>query len=159
MVMVDGSTYVGDEEVLVGQLRLSIAQLGYDRFMEDLFSKMFVPGSDEELKRHFIARAQTLDPELAEALLTDSIRWDLAHGDEALVKVQVPTLVLQSTYFKPGSGRVPLQSGMTTPFMSKMKQLVPHSTIEIMTGVGHCPMVEQSEAFATRLRDFASHLR
>jgi pimeloyl-ACP methyl ester carboxylesterase len=158
LVFVDSSTYVGDMDVLIKRMRDQVNSVGYPAFSQRLFSEMFVDGSDMQLRDMLVARAQKLDPKLAEELLVDSIRWELTGGEAAMKQIAVPTLVLQSTYFNSEYKRVPLKEGVTTPFMELVPKVVPNTEVKTVIGVGHFPMIEAATVVNQYIHDFASRV-
>lgn len=158
LVLVDGSTFVGDEHVLIDQLHRRMAEQGFADYIENLFGNMFIAGADPALRQHFVHRAQQLDPKFAERVLADSIRWDLRHGDAVLRSLDIPTLLIQSTNYDPRTGRVPMTAGARTPFMDKLEALVPLAEIVVMTDTGHMPMIERPQGLAVQLAGLIGRL-
>ena len=76
--------------------------------------------------------------------------------DTALSQVAVPLLVLQSTYINLERVRVPLQPEATTPWLELIRQHVPTAHIEIVSGVGHFPMLEAREAVNQSMAAFVA---
>jgi pimeloyl-ACP methyl ester carboxylesterase len=88
-------------------------------------------------------------------LFSDLIRWDLSKGKEALKQITVPALVLQSTFINTDLKRVPLQAGMTTPWMDAVASLVPKSQAKVISGPGHFAMIEAAQAVTDEIQKFA----
>jgi pimeloyl-ACP methyl ester carboxylesterase len=139
---IDGSTYSGSGDQLSQAVKGRIEDLGFAAFLDRMFEDMFVPGTDLSLRDGIVRRARRIDPEFGERLLLASIRWDLAKGDQSLARIDVPTTLIQTTFFKPGVGRLPLEPGMQTPFMIKIASNVRHSRVLTIPEVGHFPMFE-----------------
>lgn len=158
LALVDGSTYVGDAEALVGALRWRIAANGMAAIQGENLRAMLQSGADPAFAERIHQRARRMDPDFAAALLEDSIRWDIAHGDDVLRSLRVPVLLLQSTWFRPGEGRTFMTADARTPFMDKIERLVARSLIRVMTGTGHFPMIERPDEFAAIMRDFLASL-
>jgi pimeloyl-ACP methyl ester carboxylesterase len=118
---------------------------------------MFVETSDAKLQERLTARAQRVDAEFRRKLFLDLIRWDLDESRDALAHIAVPTLLLQSTYVNTDLKRVPLQPGMTTPWMDAVASLVPQSQAKIIAGAGHFPMIEAGQSVNAEIRKFAAH--
>jgi len=145
LAFIDGSTYSGSEHLLSETVKQQIENVGFATFLDRMFEDMFVPGTDPKLVDQIVRRARMIDPKFAEQLLLASIRWDLTKGDESLARVDVPTTLIQTTYFKPGVGRLPLELGMQTPFMNKVSTIVPRSSVVTIPEVGHFPMIEAAD--------------
>ena len=73
------------------------------------------------------------------------VRWDAANMERALASVQVPLLVIQSTYLNAERRRVALKPGETTPWLDLVRRKAPQAQIEIVPGVGHFPQLEAPE--------------
>jgi pimeloyl-ACP methyl ester carboxylesterase len=102
-----------------------------------------------------VERSHGMDPALGEALLVDSIRWELSVGGEALRNIRVPVLAIQSTAYDSNFKRVSLQDGVRTPFMDVLERDVPNSEVKVVLGVGHFPMIEAADTVNGAIRDFA----
>ena len=83
------------------------------------------------------------------------MRWDLTKARDALKQIKVPALVLQSTFINAELKRVPMQPGMTTPFMDAVAASVPNSTAKIVTGAGHFAMIEAAPSVNDEIGKFA----
>ena len=107
-----------------------------------LFADMFLEVSHEALKERLMNRAQTFARGGWGTALCPSRGRDAGQMDAALSQGSVLLLALQSTYFNPERVRVSLHPGATTPWTERVKRAVPTSQIEIISGVGHFPMLE-----------------
>lgn len=154
LIFVDGSTYEGSAEKLVGSLRNNISSAGFEPFIRDLFEKMFISGVSPGLSSYFMQRTLRLNPIAAQNMLEDSIYWDTKQGDIVLQTITVPTLLIQSTYFRPGIGRSLMTCDIETPFMKKIRDLVPGAEIQVLEGVGHFPMIDALDDFVHRITNF-----
>src|SRR5262249_22778946 len=125
LVFVDGSIMDGDPETTIRRSKDAIVHAGMDTLTQRLFSDMFLRGGDAKLRERLVARALGVDAKSREALFLDVIRWDLSKATVALRQITVPTLLLQSTYINSEFKRMPMQSGMTTPWMDAVASSVP----------------------------------
>lgn len=143
LILLDGSC-VGenDPQEAEQQVRQHIADVGYSTMVESLFAAMFVDGSDPALKHRLIQRAHELPEAIGASLFTWLVGWDAGKVDAALARITVPTYVLQSTYFNTQRVRVPLKPGEVTPWMERVQQHVPSTELDVISGVGHFPMLE-----------------
>jgi pimeloyl-ACP methyl ester carboxylesterase len=158
LVYVDGSIIGGDPEVVIKRTKEAVDRGGIDAFTEKLFNDMFLDTSDANLRQRLVARAKSVDGGFREALLLDTIRWDIEKSKIALRQTTVPVLVLQSTYINSELKRVPLQAGMTTPWMDAVASLVAHSEAKIVRGAGHFAMIEAAQDVNDAIEKFADHL-
>jgi len=69
---------------------------------------MFLEGGNPELRERLIARAQAVNARFREELFLDLVRWDATKLRDALRRINVPTLVLQSTFMGSDLKRVSL---------------------------------------------------
>jgi pimeloyl-ACP methyl ester carboxylesterase len=146
LILVDGSRgAIGDPQVAELTTQHMIQADGYSTMMRRLFNDMFVEGSDPGLKGHIVTRALALPEEIGTHLFPRIMGWDARHLDTALSQVAVPVLVLQSTYINLERVRVSLSPGTTTPWIELVQHYVPTAHIEIVSGVGHFPMLEAPE--------------
>ena len=117
---------------------------------------MFVEGSDPAVRERMVARAKKVDPLLREELFVDMVRWDLTKARDALKQITVPVLVLQSTYFNSELKRVPLQPGMTTPWMDAIAASVPKSQAKVVPNAGHFTMIDAAQMVSEEIGKFAA---
>lgn len=157
LILVDGSrSGVGDPQVAEQTTRHVIQADGYSTMMRRLFTDMFVEGSDPALKAHIVTRALAFPEEIGAHLFPRIMGWDARHLDTALSQVAVPVLVLQSTYINLERVRVSLSLGATTPWIELIRHHVPTAHIEIISGVGHFPMLEAPEAVNQSIEAFVA---
>jgi pimeloyl-ACP methyl ester carboxylesterase len=99
-----------------------------------------------------------VDGALREELFVDLVRWDLTKAREALKQIAVPALVLQSTYINADLKRVPLQAGMTTPWMDAIAGSVAKSEAKVVPASGHFAMIEGAQTVNDEIAKFAAAL-
>jgi len=157
MVFIEGRYYRGDTPALVDAARRTIDQAGFHAFAERFFADMFLDSDRSDARRNVIARLARFDAAFGRALYLDSIGWDDARGIETLTGIEVPVLVVQST-FVDGGRRLPLAPGMTTPFMELVTAHVPQATTNVICGCAHFPMFEAPDAVNRALWAFAERV-
>ena len=115
---------------------------GFDEVMKLVFAEP--PWIPRSIVDYLAARAVRDRP------LHEKIRADLDADPEtletAIVKVKAPVLVIWGD-----RDRLLHVSGAEV-----LRSLVPSAKVEVMAGVGHCPMLERPEETAKMLRDFES---
>jgi pimeloyl-ACP methyl ester carboxylesterase len=156
LVYVDGSILAGDRETMLAKTKATIERDGMDALSQRLFNDMFLEGSDPKLRERLVARAQAIDAKFREELFLDLIRWDLDKAKDALKQINVPVLVLQSTFLNSELKRAPLKDGMTTPWMDAVTSVVPKSQAKIISGPGHFAMIEAAQAVTDEVQKFAA---
>jgi pimeloyl-ACP methyl ester carboxylesterase len=158
LIFVDGSILGGDPETAIKRAKDAIDRVGMDAFTQQIFKDMFLEDSDPKLREWLVTRAQRIDARFREELFLDSIRWDLNKARDALKRVTISALVLQSTYINADLKRVPLQPGMTTPWMDAVASLVPMSKARIIPEIGHFAMIEAAAAVNDEVQKFAARI-
>jgi pimeloyl-ACP methyl ester carboxylesterase len=157
LVLLEGSRIAaGDPQAGAQIARNLITEHGYESFIRKGFEAMFFPGSDPALVKSMIDRALVCPQEVGIALWVDHGAWDAQYMDEALSRVKVPLLVLQSTEFVGTHVRIPLQPGEISPWMQLVKRQAPQAQLETVLGVGHFCMLQASEAVNQALARFLS---
>ena len=158
LVFVDGSRFAGDLAPKADVTKDPISRGDADAAMTRSFEDMFFDGSDPAIRRYIVRRALALDLAFRTKLTPQVLRWDVEEAEEALKQVAVPALVLQSTGIRADHTRVPLQPGMTTPWMDVVAKLVPQSEAKVITGAGHFTMIEAAPALNGEIAKFAAGL-
>jgi len=158
LVFVDGSILGGGSESAIKSTKETIDRVGMDAFTQRLFSDMFLEDGDPVLRDRLIARAQSLNARFREELFLDLVRWDVTKIRDALKRITVPALVLQSTYINADFKRVSLPSGITTPWMDAVANLVQKSQAQIVPNIGHMTMIEAGQVVNKAIEEFAADL-
>lgn len=158
LVFIDGSILGGDPETEINRAKDSVSRAGIDALTQRLFDDMFMEGSDTKIRERLVARAQSVNAGLREQLFLDMVRWDLTNATGALKQITVPALVLQSTYINSDLKRVPLQAGITTPWMDAIAGSVAKPEVKIIPGAGHFAMIEAAQAVNEEIQKFAARL-
>jgi pimeloyl-ACP methyl ester carboxylesterase len=156
LVLIDGSfTGSGDPAVAELATHEKIAAKGFRRFSEDFFRDMFPVPFDRTAE--IIERACTLPAEIGLTLLPRLSRWDAQHMNAALTAVQVPLMVIQSTYMGPTLKRESLQPGQSSPWLDRVREYAPNARIEIVYGAGHFVHMEVAEQVNALIQNFLAH--
>ncbi len=155
LVFVDGSMLGGDPETGVNKAK-EAARAGIEPLTQHLFDDIFPEGSDPAARDRMLARAKQVDPLLREELFVDMVRWDLTRGREALKEITVPILVLQATCWNSEFKRVPLQPGVTTPWMDAIAAGVPQSQVKVVPNAGHFTMIDAPQVVSEEIGKFAA---
>lgn len=133
--------------------RTLIQTEGYSNFARRLFSDMFLAPSAQA--NAIVQRALELPEAIGAALFPRLARWDAAHTQAALARVNVPVLVIQCTYLSPERNRVALEAGQSSPWLDLVRRVAPGARIEIITGAGHFPQLEAPARINTLLAALA----
>jgi pimeloyl-ACP methyl ester carboxylesterase len=158
LVFVDGSFLDGDLQSAMKNVKTAIDRAGMDAFTQRFFSDMVLESGDLELRERLITRAQGLNARFREELFLDLVRWDATKLRDALRRISVPALVLQSTFMNSDLKRVSLPVGMTTPWMNAVASLVQNSCARVIPNAGHMTMIEAAQAVNDAIQEFAAHI-
>jgi len=158
LVFVDGSFLGSDLQSAMKSIKAAIDRAGMDAFTQRFFNDMFLESGDPELRERLIARAQGLNARFREELFLDLVRWDATKLRDALRRISVPALVLQSTYMNSDLKRVSLPLGMTTPWMNAVASLVQNSHARVIPNAGHMTMIEAAQTVNDAIQEFAAHI-
>jgi pimeloyl-ACP methyl ester carboxylesterase len=159
LILVEGSRVgTGDPQTAEQAVRQQIQAVGYTAFLHGVFADMFLEGSDPAVKERIVSRALALPEAIGATLIPRFIKWDAESLDEALAKVAVPMLVIQSSYINPQRVRVSLEPGASTPWLELIRHSVPTAQIDVVSGAGHFVMVEKPHAVNQRLETFVTQL-
>lgn len=155
LVFIDGSLLGGDPETGVNHAK-ERARAGIDLLTERLLNDSFLEGCDPALRERLVRRAMKVAPLLREELFVDMVRWDVTKARDALKQILVPVLVLQATYFNSEFKRVPLQPGLTTPWMDEIAARVPKSQAKVVPNAGHFTMIDAPQVVSEEIGKFAA---
>ena len=155
LILLDGSCVgANDPQAAEQQTRQRIASTGYRAMVQGLFDDMFVAGADPALKDRIVQRALQLPEAIGAPLFSRIASWDAGKADAALSQINIPTFVLQSTYFNTELARVSLKSGDMTPWMERVKGHVPTATLDVISNAGHFPMLELPDIVNAKMAAF-----
>jgi pimeloyl-ACP methyl ester carboxylesterase len=153
LVLIDGSlTGNGAPEAAEQGMREQIAAKGFRAFSEDFFRDMFPVPFDRS--HEIIERACKLPVETGLALFPRISRWDAQYMNAALAAVQVPLMVIQSTYMGARLRRESLQAGQSSPWLDRVRKYAPNAHVEIIFGAGHFVHMEMAEQVNALLQNF-----
>jgi pimeloyl-ACP methyl ester carboxylesterase len=159
-VLIEGGLVAsGDPDAAVGAVRDMIRAAGLQAFLDRSFSQMFVPTSDRQLRERVMQRLSRLDPGFAQEIVLSKVHWDASLAAQVLGTVNVPVLLLQSTYFDASFQRSSLAPGMTTPWTDLVARQVRGAQLHFMSGLGHFPHVEAPQAVNGSILEFVRRLR
>jgi pimeloyl-ACP methyl ester carboxylesterase len=158
LVLIEGRFYADDPDVSLKRAKDSIDSVGFGAFAQRLFAEMFVESSDPELKERILGRVRKLDNKFGRDLYLEAVARDPARGKDRLRQIAVPVVVLQSTYVNSEFKRMPLQPGMTTPFIELLANLVKESEARVITGCGHFCTIEAADAVNRAIHEFATRI-
>ena len=156
LVLVDGSR--GGQNCAPDQARFdkAIAENGYPAFVEALFEGMFY-GDAPGWKAAALQSVFGVPENIGRILYRNLIAWDAEQLDPALADIDVPVLILQSTYMNLERRRLRLNAGETSPYQELVMERVAdvHS---VSVPAGHFIMIEEAEATNTEIEQFANRL-
>ena len=159
-VLIEGGLVAsGDPAAAVAAVKGLIRAAGLQAFLDRSFSQMFVPTSDQALRERVMQRLTRLDPEFAQEIVLSKVHWDASWAARVLSTLNVPVLLLQSTYFDAAFQRYSLTPGVTTPWTELVARQVPAAQLLVMSGLGHFPHIEAPQAVNDSILEFVQRLR
>jgi pimeloyl-ACP methyl ester carboxylesterase len=158
LVLVDGRFYDGDPQEIAPRIAALVDGPGFAGFARTSFTGMFTERSDPAVRERIVERACGLDPAFGRELLIESILWDSTRGRDALRRIAVPVLHLQSSDIDANRRMVSLQPGMRTHFMEVVESLVPRATVRVVPGVGHFAALEAPAVVNAQIEAFLGTL-
>lgn len=132
----------GDPDAAVQAMREKIGRIGMAGIAAGIYDGFFVDSTPAAVRAAVEARRTAVDLDFAQRLWLDLVRWDATRARAALEAVNVPALVIQSTYLNTEMKRVSLSSGQSAPWPDIVARTVKDATVTIIPGVGHFPMLE-----------------
>jgi pimeloyl-ACP methyl ester carboxylesterase len=159
-VLIEGGLVAsGDPAAAVAAVSGLIRAAGLQAFLERSFSQMFVPTSDQALRERVMQRLTRLDPNFAQEIVLSKVHWDASWAARVLRTLNVPVLLLQSTYFDAAFQRYSLTAGVTTPWTELVARQVPDAQLRVMSGLGHFPHVEAPQLVNDSILELVQRLR
>jgi len=156
LVLLDGSRIAaGDPLAARRAMANELDGDGYRRFVQEFFASMFFPSSDPAVARAICDRALRLPAEVGRALMTDLAGWDAGEVEDALDRVGVPLLAIQSTTMDAALTRVSLTPGRNSPWLDVIRTHVPGAVVAILPGPGHFPQIELADEVTALIAGFA----
>lgn len=159
LILVDGSRLSPTGGTKHAALGAGADPARYQETARRMFATMFSPAFDPTRISEMTARALQIDPEFGMALLADIGRHDLEELERLLDRIAVPVLAVQSTHITADGQRHPLQDGQTSPYLDLLRERVQDLTVEIVTGSGHYPQVEQPGRVNAAIAGFLASMR
>jgi pimeloyl-ACP methyl ester carboxylesterase len=154
MIFIEGAFYMADRAEILERARSAVDGEGFPAFADRHFRAMFTEDTAPSLMTSVLNRLQTLDPSFGRDLYLDAVGWDPARGIDTLKCIDVPVLVLQSTFVDANLKRRALEPGVETPFMRAVRENVADASVKPILGYGHFPMLETPETVALAINEF-----
>jgi pimeloyl-ACP methyl ester carboxylesterase len=149
----------GDPELAVRRFEEFVDAVGQEAFLNAAFSQMFLPGSDPQVRARVLSRLEKLDTRFARGILSSKVHWDASRAAQVLTSVNVPLLLLQSTYLDDKFQRRSLEPGMTTPWMDLVRRKVPGAEVRYVPNAGHFAQIDSATLVNDLIGEFAGRLR
>jgi len=159
VVYVDGSMLAdGDPDAASRAASETIERLGMAGVVARIYEGFFVEITSAAVRAPIDARRAAIDLDFARRLWLDLVRWDASRATAALSKVNVPALVIQSTYLNTELKRVSLVPGQSAPWPEAVSKAVKDVTYTVISGVGHFPMSEAPRETNAAIAGFVRRL-
>ncbi len=159
LVLMEGSKIPGETpEAGKEYAARQIEAVGYKVFLRRGFAAMFFPASNPRMVRRIMARALAFPEEAGRMLWIDHGGWDARYLEEALSRLRVPLLLLQSTKFVGDQVRRPLEPGEVSSWMELVRRRVPLVKMKVIPDTGHFLMLEAPGPVNAALEGFLATL-
>ena len=156
LVLVDGSRGGQNRAPDQAKFDLAISESGYKSFVEALFEGMFF-GEGPDWKNAALEAVFGVPEDIGKPLYRNLIAWDAEQLDPALAAIDVPVLVLQSTYMNLERKREQLQAGETSPYQDLVTERLA-DTHSVTIPTGHFTMIEEAAATNREIAAFLERL-
>lgn len=156
LVLVDGSRGGQHREADWARFEKSVAETGYRAFVKTLFEGMFF-GEPPDWKDAALERVYAVPEETGKPLYKGLIAWDADKLEPALAKIDVPVLVLQSTYMNLDRQRVMLAAGETSPYQDLLVARLP-KVRSVTLPAGHFSMIEEPRTVNAEIERFIAEM-
>ena len=143
LVLVDGSRGGLNRAPDQAKFDLAISETGYKSFVQALFEGMFF-GDGPGWKDTALEAVFGVSEDIGKPLYRNLIAWDAEQLDPALAAIEVPVLILQSTYINLERKREKLRAGETSPYQDLITQRLA-DTHSVTIPTGHFTMIEEAE--------------
>jgi len=157
LVLVDGSRLGADPAKAIGGLDASIAERGFPAVVESLFEGMFF-GDPPDWKAEKMAQVLAIPDAVGTSLLYAMIDWEVRRLDAVLADLDIPMLVLQSTFMGGDRVRRMLAAGETGPYQQYLLDRVTDARSESLPGLGHFCMMEAPDVVNASIGRFIGSL-
>lgn len=143
LVLVDGSRGGTNRAPDQAKFDLAISENGYEAFVRALFEGMFF-GEPPAWKDAALESVFAVPEAIGRPLYRNLIAWDADQLDPALGAIDVPVLVLQSTFMNLERQRMPLGADETSPYQELIGERLANVT-SMTIPAGHFTMIEAPE--------------
>ncbi len=159
-VLIEGSLRaIGDPDEAVRRYQSRSVKENMALLKHD-FAGMFSSATPEAFQQLVLQRIKTMGSEFAMQLMADMTWWDAGVAVGALQAVQVPMLVVQSTYKEPGGERRPIKAQEMSPWLQLIsEQAADYADVIRLQGLGHFPQVEAPAVVNDLIASFVGHLK
>lgn len=154
LVLVDGSRGGQNRAPDQAKFDKAIAENGYPAFVEALFEGMFF-GGEPDWKAAALKSVFAVPENIGAPLYRNLIAWDAEQLDPAMAEINVPVLVLQSTYMNLERKRLSLAAGEVSPYQEMVCKRVAN-TKSVTIPAGHFTMIEDPETTNAEIARFAN---
>jgi pimeloyl-ACP methyl ester carboxylesterase len=156
LVLVDGSRGGQNRSPDQAKFDKAIAENGYAAFVGTLFEGMFF-GDAPGWKAAALQSVFDVPEGIGKPLYRNLIAWDAEQLDPALAAIDVPVLVLQSTYMNLERKRLSLGAGEVSPYQEMVCERVAN-TKSATIPAGHFTMIEEPEATNAEIAKFMDRM-
>jgi len=160
LVYIDGSIVAdGDVDAAVSRSIETVERLGMPQFLDRFYHGFFTENTPPAIRESVWAHFASIDINFAKELWLNMVRWDASQSRSVLATIDVPALVIQSTFLNSDLKRISLSPGQSSTWVDEVSKAVGDVTVQIIEGVGHFPMLEAPEQTNEAIHQFMQHIR
>jgi len=158
LVLVDGSKIgEGDPEQAYKDMIDILENEDYVTNMKAMFKDMVSTLTKPHIADRIIKNAASMPKELGKGLAPNMMKWDAGKFDTIISKIDIPVLLIQSTYINPDRKRIMLNEGDSSPYIEKFASIVQNLQVKIISQSGHFPMIEKPDGVNAVINRFLNH--
>jgi len=155
LVLVDGSKIgEGDPDKAAEEMIKIMENADYANTMKAMFKDMVSTLTKPYIAERIIKNASSMSKELGTGLAPNMIKWDAGKFDTIISKINIPVLLIQSTYISPDRKRTMLKEGDSSPYIEKFTSIVENLQVNIISQSGHFPMMEKPDEVNAVIENF-----
>jgi len=160
LVYIDGSIVADrDADAAVSRAIATVERFGMQQFLDKFYRGFFAENTPSAIRKSVWTHFASIDMNFARALWLDMIRWDASQSRLVLGTIDVPALVIQSTFLDSDLQRISLSPGQSSTWVDEVSEVVDDVTVQIIEGIGHFPMLEAPEKTNEEILRFMQRIR
>ena len=156
LILIDGSHRGtdGDPIKIETETRARINNPENLKAMRLSFQRTMAQITKPEIAQLILAKVKSTPAGLGRGLAPTMLAWDARYFVKIIEDLNMPVLLLQSTFFDFNQDRKLLKAGESSPYLELMKEKVTDITIKVISPSGHFPMMEKPDEVNEAIKEF-----